>query len=114
MVQCPPMSAQDRRGYPRLPTELDVEYGIGQELASGKIVDVGLAGFGIIGETTYPAGSQIELRFRAPESGENVRIKAVVCFSNRNRMGVQVISIPVNRAAVVEIIYELVSRNRLR
>ncbi len=103
---------QDRRSSTRFPTELEVEYGIGQERAGGKIVDLGVAGFGIVGEKTYPAGSRIELRFRAPESSEDLIITAVVCYSSRNRMGVQAISIPAEHAKILETIYERLSRVR--
>lgn len=108
------MPAQDRRRSPRFSTDLDVEYGIGQELAHGKIINVGVAGFGILGETTYPVGTKVELLFRAPESGDNTRVKAVVCFSNLNRMGVQIISVSTEGTKVLETIYELISRNRSR
>ncbi len=85
---------------------------MGQERAGGRIVDLGVAGFGIFGDKTYPAGSRIELRFRAPESVEDLRIKAVVCFSTGNRMGVQAISIPADQARILETIYERISRRQ--
>jgi hypothetical protein len=98
------MAIPDRRRSPRYPTELAVEYGTAHEFADGKIVDVGVAGFGIVGQHTYPPGSELELRFRAPENGDEMRIKAVVCFSNQNRMGVQVISLPAEGLKVLETI----------
>ncbi len=106
------MPIQDRRRHPRVSAELDVEYGIGPELATGKIVDIGVAGFGIVGENAYPAGTQVELRIRAPGTGEDMKMKAVVCFSNPKRMGVQVISVPAEHANVLESIYALISRDR--
>lgn len=106
------MPFQDKRRHPRFPTELDVQYGIGQELASGKIVNIGVAGgWDCRREIPNLAGSQVELRFRLPEVNEDMRIKAVVCFSNRNRMGVQVISVPAKDAKILETIYELISRS---
>ncbi len=105
------MAINDRRRYPRFPTELEVQYGVGPDLVTGRIVDIGVAGLGIVGENTYPAGSKVELRFRAPDTNEDLRIKAVVCFSNPHRMGVQVISVPAKDAGLLEKIYEVLSRN---
>jgi hypothetical protein len=103
----PALSAEDRRHSARFSTALDVEYGMGQDFVHGKIVNVGLSGFGIIGENTYPVGSKVELLVRAPESGDKLRINAIVCFSNHNKMGVQVITVPREGAKILEAIYEL-------
>ncbi len=108
-ARVPRMSIPERRRSPRFPTELAVEYGTAHEFASGKIVDVGVAGFGILGHHTYPPGSQLELRFHIPENGDEMRIKAVVCFSSRNRMGVQVISVPAEGLKLLERIYDRIS-----
>ncbi len=108
------MAIPERRRHPRFPTELDVQYGIGQNLASGRIVDIGVDGLGIVGESSYPAGSEVELRFRPPDMTQEITVKAVVCFSNPNRMGVHIISFSDEQANVLEKIYEVLSQRHSR
>lgn len=102
------MTAQERRRSPRTSTVLDVTYGAGDEFADGRIVDVGMGGFGLVGKYTYPVGSQLELRFRTP-GGQSATIQAVVCYSNQNRMGVQVIRVSPEGATILKQSRELAS-----
>lgn len=87
----------ERRAAPRANAQFEVRYcGPGDEPLDAKTCDISATGIGLIGPKQYPAGTEVELRFRAPNSdkGDLVTMRAKVRHSTPNRMGLEFVNVP--------------------
>ncbi|MBZ5648019.1 MAG: PilZ domain-containing protein [Acidobacteriia bacterium] len=87
----------DRRSNPRIPVNLALRYGTNDELITGELVDVSAGGIGIVGETAYPAGTELVLRFRSRNSKTDLlSLRAVVRHTHGKRMGLEFVNLPIS------------------
>src|SRR3954468_11807107 len=88
----------ERRAAPRANTQFEVRYGVkGEEPHDAKTCDISATGIGLIGPKQYPAGAELELRFRSPlhaDKGDLISMRAKVRHSTPNRMGLEFVNVP--------------------
>lgn len=89
----------ERRSSPRVTLNVAIRYGKADEFSSGELLDVSVGGIAITGETMYPIGTELELRFRSRTSKVDLlRLRAVVRHSahGAKRMGLEFVNVPVS------------------
>jgi c-di-GMP-binding flagellar brake protein YcgR len=88
----------DRRATPRATAQFEVRYSAkGEETYDAKTCDISATGIGLIGPKQYPAGTELELRFRSPlhaDKGDLISMRAKVRHSTPNRMGLEFVNVP--------------------
>lgn len=102
------------RVHPRWPTALEVRYGLPQQMAGGRALDLSEGGIGFTGEVTYPVGSELEICFRQGAPVEWFKARGVVRHSGSARMGAQFVGLGmIDRTRIQEMIYQdIVVRRR--
>jgi c-di-GMP-binding flagellar brake protein YcgR len=88
----------ERRASPRANAQFLVRYSArGEDPFEATTCDISATGIGMLGPKQYPAGAEIELRFRPPDStkgGDLLTMRAVVRHSTPNRMGLEFVNVP--------------------
>lgn len=90
-------TGMERRVHPRMNAQFDVRYGQGAEIQDAQVCDISATGVGLVGPKTYPIGTEIELRFRAPDSPKGadlITMKAKVRHAAGQRMGLEFVNVP--------------------
>ena len=101
------------RAHPRWPTDLEVRYGLTQEMAGGRALDISEGGIGFTGEVTYPVGSELEICFRQGAPVEWFKARGVVRHSGSARMGAQFLGLGIlDRTRIQEMIYQDIAVRR--
>jgi len=99
----------EKRAEPRLPAHFEVHYRVGGEQVRGWAYDISSGGLGLLGERSYPAGSEINVQFEgAGAKGSLLRVKGVVRWSSGQRMGVELVNVaPAYHQRILEIVERL-------
>jgi len=107
-------SIQERRAEPRIPVCFEVHYGVGSEQLRGSTYDISSGGIGLLGEKSYPAGTEINVHFRAPGASHGLlHMKAVVRWSTGNRLGLQLVNVkPSDHRKILELVERLAGKQR--
>ena len=87
----------ERRVHPRTNAQFDVRYGVEGEVNDAQTCDISPTGVGLVGPKQYPVGTEIELRFRAPDNpkaADLITMKAKVRHSVGQRMGLEFVNVP--------------------
>ncbi len=101
------------RAHVRWPTGLEVRYGLPQQMAGGRALDISEGGIGFTGEVTYPVGSELEICFRQGAPVEWFKARGVVRHSGSARMGAQFLGLGMlDRTRIQEMIYQDIAVRR--
>jgi c-di-GMP-binding flagellar brake protein YcgR len=87
----------ERRVHPRTNAQFDVRYGRDGETHDAQVCDISATGVGLVGPKAYPIGTEIELRFRAPDNpkaADLISMKAMVRHAAGQRMGLEFVNVP--------------------
>ncbi len=95
----PPARPDERRVQPRCPVQFEVHYGRGKELVAGEGYDFGGGGLAFTGPKSYPAGTELELRYRLTPQENWTRVHALVRHRQGDRMGVEFLAVTRTRRA---------------
>ncbi len=79
----------------RATAALEVHYRADGDLCRGSVVDLGMGKLQLVGETHFPAGTELELRFGHSPRNVNgvVTMKAAVRQSQPGRMAISFVSV---------------------
>ena len=104
-------TSSERREHRRLSAKIDVRYGTKGEYRMARSCDISAAGIGLAVPVSYPAGTEIDLRFQGhgQAHGEMILLKARVRHSGEERMGLEFIHVPAGeRGRLLQLLDRLV------
>jgi c-di-GMP-binding flagellar brake protein YcgR len=82
----------ERRTQHRIPSDVEVSYGSGGEFIPASSCDLSAAGIGLLGPKTYPIGTEVDVRLRAPREGSSSNLlflRGTVKHATGSRLGVR-------------------------
>jgi hypothetical protein len=87
-MPCP----EERRRNPRTEAQFEVRYGIGRRLFEGQGCNYSAGGLAFTGPRQFPAGAELELRYRSKPQAEWIHVRALVRHRDGEVMGVEFLS----------------------